>query len=335
VGVSGNATRCEVMVVSTGSGFGFVVLFALGAGLANALTSVFQRMGVEDAPDDATLRLSLLSHALRRGVWLLGFALMVASFLLQAVALHLGRLSEVQPILTTELIFLVIVLGIWFGFAIGAREWLGVIGTAGGLAGFLYFAHPEEGNATPPAWEWLVAGGACSAAMLVTVLLALRGPRWWRAAMFGTAAAISFAFTAALTKVVAGVVASDWTTLYRHWQTYGLVVFGVLGVFLAQNAFHAGPIVASQSSIVLVDPLASILIGVGLFGDSLRTGGLWGPLEALSLLVMFVGAFSLAHSPLIAGMKGEDDHYHELLAHRTRANRGPEGGPPDYARSPG
>ena len=74
--------------------------------------------------------------------------------------------------------------------------------------------------------------------------------------MFGTAAAISFAFTAALTKVVAGIAASDWTMLYRHWQTYGLVVFGVLGVFLAQNAFHAGPIVASQSSLVLVDPLA-------------------------------------------------------------------------------
>ena len=105
------------------------------AGLANALTSVFQRMGVEDAPEDATLRLSLLTHALRRGVWLFGFVLMVASFLLQAIALHLGRLSVVQPILTTELIFLVIVLGIWFGFAIGAREWLGVIATAGGLAG--------------------------------------------------------------------------------------------------------------------------------------------------------------------------------------------------------
>lgn len=318
------------MTTSTGSGFVLVVIFALGAGLANALTSVFQRMGVEDAPEDATLRLSLLTHALRRGVWLFGFVLMVASFLLQAIALHLGRLSVVQPILTTELIFLVIVLGIWFGFAIGAREWLGVIATAGGLAGFLYFAHPEEGNTAPPTWEWLVAGGACSVAILVAVLLALRGPRWWRAAMFGTAAAISFAFTAALTKVVAGIAASDWTMLYRHWQTYGLVVFGVLGVFLAQNAFHAGPIVASQSSLVLVDPLASILIGVGLFGDSLRTGGAWGPLEALSLLVMFAGAFSLAHSPLITGMKGEDDHYHELLALRTRAQRGSEGCTPQY-----
>ena len=65
-------------------------------------------------------------------------------------------------------------------------------------------------------------------------------------------------------------------SLYRHWQTYALAFFGALGVFLAQNAIHAGPIVASQSTLVLVDPLASILIGIGLFGDNLQTGGAAG-----------------------------------------------------------
>jgi drug/metabolite transporter (DMT)-like permease len=295
-----------------------VILLALGASLANALTSVFQRMGVEDAPADATLKLSLLTYAFRRGVWLLGFALMVVSFLLQAVALHLGRLSEVQPVLTTELVFLVIVLGIWFGFRSGPREWFGVLAASGGLAGFLFFAHPEEGNMSPPTWEWLVVVGACSGVMLLTVVLALRGPRWWRAAMFGSAGAISFALTAAFTKVVSGLAASDWASLYRHWQTYGLIFFGVLGLFLAQNAFHAGPLVASQSSLVLVDPLASILIGVGLFGDNLRTSGAWGPFEALSLLIMFAGAFSLAHSPLISGIRGGDEQFHELLSKRSR-----------------
>ena len=74
-----------------------VFILALGASLANALTSVFQRMGVENAPADQTLKLSLMTYALRRGIWLLGFALMIVSFILQAVALHFGRLSQVQP----------------------------------------------------------------------------------------------------------------------------------------------------------------------------------------------------------------------------------------------
>ncbi|HEX9064255.1 MAG TPA: DMT family transporter [Streptosporangiaceae bacterium] len=279
-----------------------VYLLALAASLVNALTSVLQRLGVQNAPADAALRLSLLKHALSRGIWLLGFALMIVSFVVQAIALHLGRLSQVQPILTTELVFLAAILAIWFRFQIGVREWVGAIAVAGGLSGFLYFAQPQFGMSPPPGWRWGVAGGVCAGLIVVTVLLATRGPRWWRATMFGTAASISFAFTAACTKVVSNFASADWTQLYKHWQVYALAFFGALAVFLTQNAIHAGPLVASQSTVVLIDPLASICIGIGLFGDDLHTSGAAGPLEAISLLIAFVGAFFLARSPLISAM---------------------------------
>jgi len=299
-----------------------VYVLALAASLVNALTSVLQRLGVQNAPADATLRLRLLTHALRRGVWLFGFALMIVSFVLQAFALHIGRLSQVQPILTTELVFLAAILAIWFRFPIGSREWIGAIAVAGGLSGFLYFAHPESGMTPPAGWRWAVAGGICVGAIAVTVMLAMRGPRWWRAAMFGTAASISFAFTAACTKVVSGFAAADWTQLYRHWQIYALAVFGALAVFLTQNAIHAGPLVASQSTVVMIDPLASICIGIGLFGDDLQTGGAAGPLEALSLLIAFGGAFWLARSPLIAAMN--EGGRLELQPRRSRSEPLPD-----------
>lgn len=294
-----------------------VYVLALAASLVNALTSVLQRLGVQNAPADSTLRLSLLKYALRRGVWLLGFALMIVSFVLQAIALHVGRLSQVQPILTTELVFLAAILAIWFRFTIRVREWIGAIAVAAGLSGFLYFAQPENGMRLPPGWRWAVAGGVCVAIIAVAVFLAMRGPRWWRAAMFGTAASVSFAFTAACTKVVSGFAAADWTELYKHWQVYALAGFGAMAVFLTQNAIHAGPLVASQSSLVLIDPLASICIGIGLFGDDLHTGGGAGPLEALSLLVAFGGAVWLARSPLIAAMN--EGERLELQPRRSRS----------------
>jgi uncharacterized membrane protein len=293
-----------------------VYVLALACALVNALTSVLQRLGVQNAPADAALRLSLLTHALRRGVWLLGFALMIVSFLLQAVALHIGRLSEVQPILTTELVFLVAILAIWFRFKIGRREWMGAVAITAGLSFFLYYAAPRHGMTLPPAWRWAVAGGVCAGIIVGTVVLAMRGPRWWRATMFGTAASVSFAFTAACTKVVSDFAAADWTQLYKHWQVYALAVFGALAVFLTQNAIHAGPLVASQSTLVLIDPLASICIGIGLFGDDLQTGGANGPLEALALLVAFLGAFWLARSPLIAAMN--EGERLELQPRRSR-----------------
>jgi drug/metabolite transporter (DMT)-like permease len=298
-----------------------VYVLALSAAFANALTSILQRIGVEDAPEDSTLKLSLLTHALRRGVWLLGFAFMVASFLCQAVALHLGDLSQVQPILTTELLILVLLLATWFRYGITLRVAIACLAAAGGLAGFLVFADPVGGDNQPSSLKWIVAGSICGGLVVLTVVLALRGPRWWRAAMFGAAGAVGFAFTASLIKSVGDYVAGDWTQLWTHWETYALAGCGLASVFLAQNAFHAGPIAASQTSLVLVDPLVSLALGIALFGDDLRTAFPFGPLEAISLLVMFVGAIALAQSRLISGVKGENEREGELLSLRSRSKR--------------
>jgi hypothetical protein len=139
--------------------------------------------------------------------------------------------------------------------------------------------------------------------------------------MFVTAGAIGFAFTASLMKSVGNDVASDWVRLFAHWQTYALALCGVASLFLAQNAFHAGPIAASQTALVLVDPLASIALGLGLYGDNLRTTGLYGPAEAVALLIMFVGVASIAHSPLVSGTKGDDEQYSQMLSLRSRSKR--------------
>jgi drug/metabolite transporter (DMT)-like permease len=298
-----------------------VYLLATACALSNALASVLQRMGIEDAPVSDTLKLRLLTHGLKRGVWLLGLAFVVATVPLQIVALHLGNLSQVQPILTAELLFLVILLATWFRFRVGWREWFGCAAAAGGLAGFLVFAQPGGGTDVPTTFEWVVAGSLCGGAALLATFSALRGPRWWRAAAFGVAAAVGFAFTASLIKTVSNYIASDWVHMFFHWQTYGGAVCGALSLFLTQNAFHAGPIAASQTSLVLVDPLVSIALGIGLYGDSLRTNGAYGPLEAISLLIMFVGATSIALSPLVSGMKGDDDRYAEMLSLRSHSKR--------------
>lgn len=310
-----------------------VYLLATCAALANALTSVLQRMGVEDAPASARLRMRLIAHAVRRRVWLAGFGLMLLSFAMQATALHLGSLSEVQPILTAELVFLVGILAAWFRYNVGWREWVGVVAAAAGLSGFLVFANPSGGRQVPGADEWVPVIVACSAAIVVTVGLAQRGPRWFRAAMFGTAAAVAYAVAAACTKEMTGYMAVNWASIFWHWQTYGVAGFGSMAVFLTQNAYHAGPIAASQSTIVLADPLASILIGVVLFGDDLRTRGAWGPLEALSLLVLFGGGVLLAHSPLVAGIRGGGAGEEDRLAPRYRPLRS-QGALPDAQANP-
>ena len=282
-----------------------IVLAALAA-FVNAITSVLQRIGVESAPESSTLRPSLITHALRQGIWLAGFALMLVQFGLQATALRAGQLSTVQPVLTTELLFLLLILAVWFRYRLGSREWLGALAVVAGLGGFFLAARPHGGQALPSATGWVVAtavGGGLGAAGIIG---GLRGPRWWRAAAFGAATAFTAAFGAALTKAITGYLKDGWGAVFSHYPIYMLSVTGLGTVFLLQNALHAGPITASRTTLVTLNPLTSIVLGITLFHDELRTGAGWISLEVLALAVLVLGVVVLTRSPLVAGT-GDDD----------------------------
>ncbi|MGA2520907.1 MAG: DMT family transporter [Acidimicrobiales bacterium] len=294
-------------------------VLAVLAALANALTSILQRMGVESAPADKTLKLSLITYALRRKVWIAGFVLMIGAFLLQFLALHFGRLTTVQPILTLELPFLVVVLGVWFRQQLSWKEWVGSIAAAGGLAAFLVLAAPSGGGETPDLDSWGIVSFAVVAGGSFAVLLARFGSAAWRAAWFGVAGAIAFAFTAAIIKEVNDeLTARGWAHLFVTWPPYAMAGMGLVGMFLAQNAFQAGPVTASQSALVIVDPLASIAIGIGLFGDTVRAGGGFLLGEVLAMVLLSLGVLSLARSPLVVHVKSEDDPDPHLLGSQAR-----------------
>jgi drug/metabolite transporter (DMT)-like permease len=292
-------------------------VLAVMAAFANALTSVLQRMGVETAPADTNLKLSLIAYAMRRTVWLAGFVVLILAFLLQFLALHFGHLTTVQPILTLELPFLIAILGIWFRLPLTWREWVGASAAACGLAAFLALSSPSGGNEIPDLEDWGIVSFSVIAGCSLAVLLTRVGSPAWRAAWFGTAGAIAFAFTAALIKTMNDELTTrGWAHVFLTWSPYALAGSGLVGVFLAQNAFHAGPVTASQSALVIVDPLVSIAIGIGLFGDHVQTTG--GRLvgEVLAMIVLLAGVFSLTRSPLVVHVKSEDEQEARLLSGR-------------------
>lgn len=283
------------------------IVLALAAALFNALATIFERIGVESAPADAAMRWKLVAHVLRRPIWFVGLLAMVGAFLFQASALAEGGLSLVQPLLVTELLFLVVILRVWFGRPLGWREAIGCICTVAGLAVFLAVSDQGGGNSIPAAPEWAFVVGACLGAVVICVALARHGSRAWRSAWLGTAAGVTFALCAAFMKAATIVLDHRGPlVMFEHFEPYGVAFAGALGLFLAQNAYHAGPITASQAALLIVDPIASVVIGVGIFGDNLRGGTSVLALDALALLVMSVGLFVLCHSPLIVDTAADD-----------------------------
>jgi hypothetical protein len=140
------------------------------------------------------------------------------------------------------------------------------------------------------------------AGAVALVAAARTGPRWWRAAALGAASAVLFADNAALTKTVTALLRhGGWSHVFESWEPYLVGVSGAAGLFLVQSALHAGPITASRTASVIINPLASIAIGVAAFGERLRPGTAFVTLDILALAVLCAGVAVLVRSPLVGG----------------------------------
>jgi drug/metabolite transporter (DMT)-like permease len=294
-------------------------VLALLAALANALSAIFQRIGVQSAPADTVMSVRLIRHAFSNAIWFLGLAMIGVGFLLQAVALRFGQLSSVQPIVTTELLFLVLILGVWFRYRLTWREWGGSAAAAGGLATFLVVAAPGGGMTVPTRHTWIVVFVVIGLVSAGFSALGFTGPRWFRAAMFGASGAVLFALSAALTKQFTTLVTEGWGHVFTDWDPYALVATGVIGLFLIQSSFHAGPVTASQAALTIIDPVVSVIIGIYLFDDRLQTAGWRLPVEIVAVVVVVVGVFLLSTSPLVAGAKDESGAGDKLERQGRRA----------------
>lgn len=270
------------------------VTFALLAALSNAGTMVSQRLAsLSTAAEHSGWRKA--SEVLRHPLWLLGGAGMLGGFLFAAVALYFGQVSLVQPLLVTELVFTLVLRRLWLRERLKARTWSAAALVCAGLGVFLLVAEPRPGHGRPDLDDWLVAAGTIALAAVSLAALSRRGTPARRAACLGAAAAVVWALDAAFVKQATEVLRHRGVlALLVHWPVYGVLVTGFAGCVLVQAALHAGPIRASQPALVIVDPLVSIVLGVGLFNERITNDVAALVLASLAIVVMALGVVLLS-----------------------------------------
>jgi drug/metabolite transporter (DMT)-like permease len=291
-------------VIDTGQLLSY--LLAALAATGNAVGNVMQRKASLEESPDRPFGLAFLLDVIRRPVWILGFSGLVASFVLQAIALGLGELSAVEPIITLEVPLTVLVASRVFGGRIGRGEWTAIFVMTAGMILMIAALNPQPGDETHVDHvTYVLAGGGTAATIVALVLASRRGTQFWRTAFLGAAAGTSFGLTATMVKETATQFSERGVLgVVTTWQTYIAVGFGVLGVVIMQWALHTGPLLAAQPGFTLMDPLVSILWGVLVFNEMTRSGP-WLVPATLGGVAVGAGVAMLARSPLLAQLNAD------------------------------
>jgi drug/metabolite transporter (DMT)-like permease len=282
------------------------IVLAVAASVCTATASLCQRKGAQD-DQTAGFDVRLLIRLARRPAWLGGIAAMIGGFAFQITALRYGDLSQVQPILAAELLFVFGWLAIAGTRRVTGRDLLAAAAMSAGLGVFLRVAAPSGGRLHAPGSSWLLAGlvtaGLVAAALAVASGLGRRpgASRSRRAAVLGAATGISWGFMAAVIKELSSRLGGGPGAVFSAWSLYVLLAAGAVTMLLAAHAVAAGPLAASQPGFTILDPLAASVLGVFLFGEHIRTGAAALAGEAVALAVVIAGAAVLSRSSLIAG----------------------------------
>jgi hypothetical protein len=241
------------------------LMSASGFAVANAL----QHRVAGTVPGHVHRPAKVLAYLSRRPLWLAATGVSSMAMAFHAVALRLGSITLVQPLMLVG-----VVLAVPLRAALERQRppWAAIRAvavTTVGLAAFLSFADLRSGDGSPrpsAAFALVVAGIGLS------VPLALwanhRLPARAHAALLGALAGVLFGLTAGLLKLVGATWSHQGTPLLvRVGLLAALVVAGLVGTAVNQRAYQIAPIAFSMPLVNVVDVTVALVFGAVVFQE--------------------------------------------------------------------
>lgn len=271
--------------------FVLAVVFSVLGAASNAVGTAFQRKAAAPLKQGG---LRFILTLVRQPAWVIGIGGVICAALFQALALVNGPIALVQPIFVLELPFALMIAGLLFKRRLRRDGWYGVAGVVAGLALLLAAAAPSGSLTQAPMSQWIPALIGCYGVIACAVAVA----RWSnsspvRAACLASAAAVGNALTAAMLKSATGTFSDHGLGAFLSaWQTYGFALTGIGALLLLENALQAGSLTASQPALTIGDATFSLLLGITVFDESIRTGW-WIVPELLGVVLICVGVVML------------------------------------------
>jgi drug/metabolite transporter (DMT)-like permease len=269
---------------------------------------VLQQYAAEQVRTAAFLRLGLIGKLVHNRRWLGGIAALVAGDLLGAWTLGHLTLSITEPLLTTNLIFALVLAVPLSGQTLRRTEIVGALLLTAGVAALSAtrtVRGPGESFGSVSHWP-----AAALIAIIAAILVSLgrRRSGVMRAALTGTACGLVFGIADALTRTsVLMLDGQNPIHLLSTWPGYATLATSLVGLWLMQNAFNAAPLHASLPAVTAAEPVAGMALGVVVFGDVVHVSPWLLSVQAASIAAMVSGVILVARAPVF-----RDLHLREL-----------------------
>jgi len=272
-----------------------VVAFASTCGFA--LSTSLQHRSAGLTPTSVRSSFGVLRFVVTQRAWLLGIAIGGVAFVLHALALKLGAIALVQPIMIAGVVLAVPVRAALDRSLPSRRELGSVVITAVGLATFLVLANPVPSTTAPDRQAALLGTLLCLAAAAGMSAVSARAehPRT-RAMLLGVSAGILFGLVAAMIKLVVNDLGDGPAALLSSWPLWALVGAGVCGTAINQHAYQVAPLSMSMPVLNIVDVLVAIGLGAWVFGEPPAHDPITLVVQAAALARMAVGLHQIART---------------------------------------
>jgi len=255
-----------------------MITAALAAAVLYGAGAAAEQRQAAEAPQSSAGKPRLLLLLARKPLWLLGIVAQIGGFAAHAVALRSGHLATVQMLVALELVVAVVIVRIWSGRPLSRGGWAAALTVVAAIAAFLAVTsghgHGPAHPASQPDYVMAAAVGTivtgCGA--LAAMVAGLRATGKSRAVLLAVAAGLADACSAVVTLAFAHVASHGLAALGTSWTPYALVVVGAGNVLLTQTAYQTGQPMITLPLIASVTPVASVAIGVGLLGETPKTG---------------------------------------------------------------
>lgn len=301
-------------------------LIAVFAAMLSGCGFVLQQHAAQQVRDTRFLNLRLITRLAQNRRWLAGIAIMILGYLTQAWILGHLDLTVVEPLITTSLIFALILAVPLSGQVLRKAEVIGaVLLTAGVGALSLTRSVRAPSESFGSFSHWPAAAGIALIAAFAVQLGRKRSGRA-RATLTGLAAGLILgtadAFTRRSVQLIDGRHPLD---LLMHWPGYATVVTTIVGLWLMQNAFSAGPLQASLPAITAAEPAAGIVLGVVVYGDVVHVTPLLVAVQIAGILAMVSGVILVARAKVFAELRLRELPHAALEALQRLEDRDPPG----------